>query len=940
MAFDPASFEDKWRQRWRDNGTYRVATPASGEAAKPKYYVLDMFPYPSGAGLHVGHPLGYVASDIYARYKRMAGYNVLHPMGFDAFGLPAEQYAIDSGVHPADSTATNMAGYRRQLDLIGFSFDWDRAVRTSDPDYYKWTQWAFARMFEHYYDLDADKALPISALEEAFAKTGSAGVRAATTSTERFGAAAWAGFSRKRRADILMDYRIAYRKETYVNWCEALGTVLAADQIKDGVSERGGHPVEKRPMLQWCLRTTAYAQRLLDDLDALEWTDSLKTQQRNWIGRSTGARIEFPVEASEHVIEVYTTRPDTIFGTTFMVLAPEHPLVDAITAPEQRSAVDAYRTAAAAKSDVDRQADVKEVSGQFTGAYATNPLSGARLPVYVAEYVLMDYGTGAIMAVPSDDERDERFARHFGIDVVRVVDRPEGSKPSDKVGTLVNSGFLDGLPVKRAIRAAIERIEADGVGERQVNYRLRDANFSRQRYWGEPFPILYDEEGIATVVPDDDLPVRLPELDDFKPAASGAGPLARATDWVNEVPGHTRETDTMPAVAGSSWYFLRYMDPGNPDAIASERALDYWQNVDLYVGGTEHAVSHLMYARFWQKFLFDLGVVPTREPFAKLINQGMIGATIEKIYLHKEDKYFASADLVTDENRDEYAPNYVLVDYVTDYGNDERASHLSREQVAQYRAWRPAYADTEFRYGPDADKFFTASEVGKMSKSRFNVVNPDDIIARYGADCFRMYEMFLGPIEAHKPWNVNGIEGVAKFLRRFYGLFYDEAGGWRVTETPASKAELKALHAAIKKVTDDIERFSMNTCVSTFMIAVNELRAEGTASREVLEPLVRLIAPFAPFVAEELYAALGHEGSVHHAELPVHDESHLVESEIEYPVSVNGKKRATALFGVDATREEIEAAALALAPLQQHLAGKTVRKVIVVPGRMVNVVVG
>ena len=939
MPFTPSSFEDKWRRRWRERGTYRVETPAPGAPARPKYYVLDMFPYPSGAGLHVGHPLGYIASDIFARYKRMRGFNVLHPMGYDSFGLPAEQYAIQTGIHPADSTAANMARYREQFDLIGFSFDWDRRVVTSEPRYYKWTQWAFARMFEHYYDLDADRALPITTLEEAFAKTGSAAVRAATPSTHRFTAGEWGKFSRKRKADVLMDYRIAYRKETFVNWCAALGTVLANDEVKDGVSERGGYPVEKRPMLQWCLRTSAYAQRLLDDLDELDWTDSLKTQQRNWIGRSTGAEVRFAVEASEHVIGVFTTRPDTIFGTTFMVLAPEHPLVEAITTDQYRVEVGAYRERAAGKSDVDRQADVKEVSGQFTGAYATNPLSGARLPVYVAEYVLMDYGTGAIMAVPSDDERDARFAAHFGIDVVRVVDRPAGSKASDKTGTLIHSGFLDGLPVKKAIRAATRRLEEEGHGEGKVNFKLRDANFSRQRYWGEPFPIVYDEEGIAERVPDRELPVRLPPLDDFKPTSGGAGPLARAQDWVTEVPGRTRETDTMPAVAGSSWYFLRYMDPDNDQALASRHAMDYWGSVDLYVGGTEHAVSHLLYARFWQKFLFDLDVVPHKEPFRKLINQGMIQGVIEKIYLHKEDKYFLSADLVTDANRDAFAENYVLVDYVSDYGNDERPSYLTRAQIEQVRAWRPEYAETEFRFGADEGKFYTASEVGKMSKSRYNVVNPDDIIARYGADCFRMYEMFLGPIEASKPWNVNGIEGVAKFLRRLYSLYYDERGNWRVTDAEATKPQLKTLHATIKKVTEDIERFSMNTCVSTFMIAVNDLRSEKTRSREVLEPLARLLAPFAPYFTEELWEALGHRDSVHEAAFPVADESLLVESEIEYPISVNGKKRATAVFSAEAGKEEVEKAALALEDIQPYLEGKTVRRIIVVPGRMVNFVV-
>ncbi len=939
MPFTPASFEAKWRQTWRERGTYRVDNPAPGADAKPKFYVLDMFPYPSGAGLHVGHPLGYIASDIYSRYKRMEGFNVLHPMGFDSFGLPAEQYAIQTGIHPAESTATNMQRYRQQFDLIGFSFDWDRKVETSEPAYYKWTQWAFARMFDSYYDVAAGRARPIADLEAAFAKTGSAGITAASDATRTFSASDWNGFSRKRQSEVLMDYRIAYRKQTFVNWCEALGTVLANDEIKDGVSERGGHPVEKRPMLQWCLRTSAYAQRLLDDLDELEWTDSLKTQQRNWIGRSTGAQIRFAVEGSDAQIEVYTTRPDTIFGATFMVLAPEHPLVAELTTPDQREATEAYRDRAAGRSDVDRQADVKEVTGQFTGAYAIHPLSQKRLPVYIAEYVLMDYGTGAIMAVPSDDERDERFARHLGIDVVKVVDRPAGSKPSDKTGTLVNSDFLDGMGVGEAIAAATRRLEALGVGEGKVNFKLRDANFSRQRYWGEPFPIVYDAEGIATRVPDEDLPVVLPPLDDFKPTSGGAGPLARATDWVHEVPGYTRETDTMPAVAGSSWYFLRYMDPGNPDALASRGAMDYWQHVDLYVGGTEHAVSHLLYARFWQKFLYDLDVVPTKEPFRKLINQGMIQGVIETIYFHKEDKYFASAELVTDANREEFAPNYVLVDYVSEYGFDDRPSYLSPAQIEQFRAWRPDYAETEFRFGESRERFFTHSEVGKMSKSRYNVVNPDDIIERYGADCFRMYEMFLGPIEQHKPWSVNGIEGVAKFLRKLYSLYYDEQDQWQVDDSAASEASLKSLHTAIKKVREDIERFSMNTCVSTFMICVNELRAQDCRSREVLEPLARLLAPFAPFFSEELWQAFGHESSVHVAAFPQLVERYLVESEVEYPISVNGKKRATARFPADATKEELEASAKTLPELASWLAEGEIKRVIVVPGRMINFVV-
>ena len=937
MSFDPANFEAKWRQHWREHGTYQVDTPAPGAAAPPKYYVLDMFPYPSGAGLHVGHPLGYIASDIFARYKRMTGHQVLHPMGYDAFGLPAEQYALQTGIHPATSTATNIERYREQFELIGFSFDWSREVRTSDPQYYKWTQWAFARMFEHYYDLDANQARPISELLEAFAKTGSDAVRAHVSEAHSFSAAEWNEFSRKRQADILMDYRIAYRRVSYVNWCEELGTVLANDQVVNGVSERGGYPVERKPMLQWSLRTSAYAQRLLDGLEGLDWSDSLKAQQRNWIGRSKGAQVFFSVADSDQQIEVYTTRPDTIFGATFMVLAPEHELVASITTSDQAAAVADYQQNAAAKSDVERQTEGKEVSGQFTGAYAINPFSQERLPIYIADYVLADYGTGAIMAVPSDDERDAKFAAHFGIPIIEVVDRPEGVKASDKRGTLQNSDFLDGLEVRDAIKRITAEIKERGLGQPQTNYKLRDANFSRQRFWGEPFPIVYSPEGIAELVPDEQLPVTLPELEDYKPAPGGEGPLARAKDWVNLPGGYTRETDTMPAVAGSSWYFLRYMDPGNDDALASEQALNYWRDVDLYVGGTEHAVSHLLYARFWQKFLFDIGRVPVEEPFKKLINQGMIQGVIESIYLHKEDKYFLSAGQVTDETRADFAAIPVHIDYVSDYGSDD--SYLDAAGQASFKTWRPEYAASEFRGAQDG-KFGTFSEVGKMSKSKFNVINPDDVIQRYGADTFRMYEMFLGPIEAHKPWNTQGIDGVYKFLRRFQQLFLDENGELIVSDDEPTKAELKTLHATIKKIREDIDRFAMNTCISAFMVCVNELRTHKTSSTAILNPLVRLLAPFAPFLSEELWSKLGNSGSVHHTEFPQYDEKHLIESEIEYPVSINGKKRTTATFSIDASKEELEQAALALDPVQPYLEGKTVRKIIVVPKRMINIVVG
>ena len=940
MPFDPQRYEPFWRNAWQERQTYRVENPKLGEQAEPKFYVLDMFPYPSGAGLHVGHPLGYIASDIYARYKRMNGFRVLHPMGYDSFGLPAEQYALDTGIHPAEATEKNIKRYREQFDLIGFSFDWSREVRTSDPQYYKWTQWAFNRMFGHYYDLKADKALPIGQLVEAFAKTGTAQVSAVCGHPHEFSAEEWLGFSRKQQSEILMDYRLAYRKIGYVNWCEALKTVLANDEVKDGVSERGGHPVEKRPMLQWYLRTTAYADRLLSSLDDLEWTDSLKTHQRNWIGRSAGAQLRFAIaDKKDLFLEIYTTRPDTIFGCTFMVVAPEHPMLETLCSPDQREEVEAYQKAVASRSNVERQSEVKTVSGVFSGSYAIHPFTRERIPVWVADYVLMDYGTGAIMAVPSDDERDLRFARHFDIPVVAVVDRPEGSRPGDKDGVLINSQFLNGLSVQAAIERAIQELEHLELGKGKINYKLRDANFARQRYWGEPFPIVYDADGIPQTVSDESLPVKLPALDDFKPTADGHGPLARATEWVHEIDGVVRETDTMPAVAGSSWYFLRFMDPGNSEAFASREALDYWQNVDLYVGGTEHAVSHLLYARFWQKFLFDLGLVPTEEPFRKLINQGMIQGVVESLYLHKEDKYFASADLITPENRDAFAPIYVLVDYVSDYEFEDRPHWLSQEQIAQFKAWRPEYADTEFRFGSDKERFFTHSEVGKMSKSRYNVVNPDTVIERYGADCFRMYEMFLGPIEQHKPWSINGIEGVYKFLRRFYSLYYDDQDMLIVSGTVPTEKELKTLHSTIKKVREDIERFSMNTCISSFMICVNELKSLNTSSRAILEPLVRLIAPFAPFLSEQIWADLGHESSIHQSRMPEHEEKFLRESVIEYPVSVNGKKRAMASFAADTSPAEIEAVAKTLESIQPYLEGKAIKKVIVVPGRMINLVV-
>ena len=947
MEFNSKQIESRWKTYWEKNKTYQV----SHESTKPKFYVLDMFPYPSGAGLHVGHPLGYIASDIYSRYKRLSGFNVLHPMGYDAFGLPAEQYAIQTGVHPAISTDENINRYRQQLDNIGFSFDWDREVKTCSPEYYKWTQWIFIQLFEHYYDVKSNKAEAINALREYFSANGSEGHTAYCEDPISFTAADWAAFSKKEQEDVLMNFRLAYRKTTYVNWCEALGTVLANDEVKDGVSERGGHPVERKPMLQWSLRITAYAERLLSALDHLDWSDSMKKMQSNWIGKSTGARLFFDLKDSDKKIEVFTTRPDTIYGATYMVLAPEHDLVDEITTDEQRAEVEAYVKYVGTRSERDRMAEAKEVSGVFTGAYAINPINQEAVPVWLGEYVLKDYGTGAIMAVPSDDDRDHRFAKKYDLKIVEVVDKSAFADASrqDKVGVMINSGFLNGLSVKAAIDRMLDEVESRGIGERKVNFRLRDAIYSRQRYWGEPFPITYDKDGLTIPLELDELPLELPELSDFQPAAGGKSPLARNESWVNEKTGLIRETDTMPGFAGSSWYFLRYMDPKNETAFASKEALEYWQDVDLYVGGTEHAVGHLMYSRFWHKFLYDKGLVPTDEPFKKLINQGMIQGVIEFLYLKKEKEngqsVFVSKDLVEPGTEEQYAKIPVFVDFVTDYGLE--TSHLNASGLEQFIAWRPEYKDARFETASgawsagqtEAIKFYTLSEVGKMSKRYFNVVNPDDIVEKYGADCFRMYEMFLGPIEQSKPWDTKGIDGVSKFIKKFWGLFFNE-GGLQVVDTEPQKEEMKILHTCIKKVSSDIERFSFNTCVSAFMVATNELKKIGSNNKTVLEQMVVLIAPFAPFLAEELWSNLGHEKSVFEANYPVFDEKYLVEDSINYPVSINGKKRAVASFDANATKEDIEKMVLELEEIQKWIEGKTIRKIIVVPKRMVNIVIG
>ncbi len=936
MDYQPSAIEKKWRQFWKENKVYKT----NNESDKPKYYVLDMFPYPSGAGLHVGHPLGYIASDIFARYKRLQGFNVLHPMGYDAFGLPAEQYAIQTGVHPAVSTAENMARYRDQLDNLGFCFDWDRQVNTSDPNYYKWTQSIFLKIFGHYYDNKTQKATAISDLITIFEQEGNFNVEAATSQEELFTADYWKALSPREQEDILMNYRLAYRKTSYVNWCEELGTVLANDEVKDGVSERGGYPVTKKPMLQWALRITAYAERLLTGLDNVEFSDALKTQQQNWIGRSQGAKVFFEIDQHDEKIEVFTTRPDTIYGATFMVLAPEHELVQHLTTADNKTAIAEYLAYTNSRSERDRMADVKTVTGAFTGAYAVNPASGKPMPIWIADYVLAGYGTGAIMAVPSGDERDARFAEKFGLGIIQVIDQSahEGAEIGDKVGTLINSGELNGLKVKAAIKKAIYILEEKGIGEGKINYRLRDANFSRQRYWGEPFPIQYDKNNVPHAVTD--LPVELPKLDNFKPTKEGKAPLARATDWVNEG-GMTREIDTMPGFAGSSWYFLRYMDPENMEEMFSEKAVNYWQQVDLYVGGAEHAVGHLMYSRFWHKFLYDLGFVPTKEPYKKLVNQGMLQGVIEFAYVLKEKQdgqmVFVSADKIQEYEGQEMTQIPVLIDFVSDYGSD--SSYLSAEGIEQFRNWRSDYKNAQYITNA-AGNLVTHSEVGKISKSKYNVINPDDVVAEYGADCFRLYEMFLGPIEDSKPWDVKGITGVSKFLRKLWALFYNE-DQLLVTKEKATKAELKALHTVIKKINHDVEQFSFNTCVAAFMIAVNDLRKLNCHKEEILTPLILLLAPFAPFTTEELWHKLGNEGSIHaYGQYPKHDEHYLVESTVEYPICINGKKKTTATFEATATKDELEKQTLALEEVQALIAGKTVRKVIVVPKRMVNIVVG
>ncbi len=920
MDYNFKEIEQKWQAYWAANHTFKAETDSS----KPKYYVLDMFPYPSGAGLHVGHPLGYIASDIYSRYKRLCGFNVLHPMGYDAFGLPAEQYAIQTGQHPAVTTEKNIARYRQQMDRIGFSYDWDREVRTCDPEYYKWTQWAFLQMFASWYDNVQQKARPISELEEIFAKEGNAKVDAACGEVETFTAEQWNAYDAQTRASVLMQYRIAYQGETAVNWCPALGTVLANDEVKEGYSVRGGHPVEQKKMTQWQLRVSAYAGRLLEDLEDLDWTDSLKDMQRNWIGKSQGAEMVFKVSngQQEYDMTIFTTRADTVFGVTFMVLAPESEWVDVLTTPEQKEAVEAYLAQAKKKTERERMTETKKVSGVFSGSYAVNPLTGDKVPVWISEYVLAGYGTGAIMAVPAHDSRDYAFARHFNLPVIPLIEGCDVSESSfdAREGIMCNSGFLNGMTVKEAIPAAIDYVEKHGIGRRKVNYRLRDAIFSRQRYWGEPFPV-YFKDGVATPMPLENLPLELPEVDKFLPTESGEPPLGRAADWTYD--GYPIELSTMPGFAGSSAYYLRYMDPHNSEALVGREADEYWRDVDLYIGGTEHATGHLIYSRFWNKFLFDLGYVCEKEPFRKLINQGMIQGRSNFVYRIINTNTFVSLGL-----KDQYETTEIHVD-VNIVRND-------RLDIDAFRNWMPDFADAEFIL--EDGEYICGWAIEKMSKSMFNVVNPDMICDVYGADTLRLYEMFLGPLEQSKPWDTKGIDGVNRFLRKVWRMFYDR-DGLIVNDEKASPEELKALHKLIGKVRTDIEAFSFNTAVSAFMIAVNELTDLKCSKREILEPLLVLLAPFAPHIAEELWEALGHKESITYASFPEYVEAYTVENNCTYAVSFNGKTRFTVELPLDMAREDVDAHVRGLEQTSKYLGEGNIVRVIVVPGKIVNIVV-
>ena len=916
MEYNFIEIEKKWQQFWSKNKTFQVKKDPS----KPKYYVLDMFPYPSGAGLHVGHPLGYIASDIYSRYKRLQGYNVLHPMGYDAFGLPAEQYAIQTGQHPAITTEKNINRYREQLDRIGFSYDWSREVRTCDPAYYKWTQWAFLKMFAHYYDNDSDKAEPIEKLVATFEREGNANVNAACGDVETFTAMQWAGFDEKKRSEILMQYRIAYQGETAVNWCPKLGTVLANDEVKEGLSVRGGYPVEQKKMKQWQLRVSAYAERLLNDLEGLQWSDSLKEMQRNWIGRSQGAELIFKVNGYD--MKIFTTRADTVFGVTFMVLAPESEWVERLTTAGQKSAVEEYLNMVKKKTERERIAETRKVTGVFSGSYAINPFTGDKVPVWISEYVLAGYGTGAIMAVPAHDSRDYAFAKHFNLPIIPLIEGCDVSQESfdAKEGIMCNSGFLNGMSVKEAIPAAIDAVERMKIGHRKINYRLRDAIFSRQRYWGEPFPIYY-KDGIATPLPEEELPLQLPKVDSFLPTESGEPPLARAKDWTYN--GYPLETSTMPGFAGSSAYYLRYMDPHNDEALVSHEADEYWRNVDLYIGGTEHATGHLIYSRFWNKFLYDLGYVVENEPFKKLVNQGMIQGRSNFVYRIKNTNTFVSYGL-----KEKYDTTEIHVD-VNIVNND-------RLDIEAVRRWMPDFANAEFIL--ENGEYICGYAIEKMSKSRFNVVNPDNICNLYGADTLRLYEMFLGPLEQAKPWDTKGIDGVNRFLKRFWKLFFDKEGNLRLSDSAPSAAELKVLHKLIRKVEEDIENFSFNTSVSAFMIALNELQDLKCCNRSILENMVILLSPFTPHICEELWSVLGHKESISFASMPEYKEEFTIEQSCTYPVSFNGKLRFKLELPKSLSASEIEQIVRENENTAKYLGGNAIKKVIVVPCKIINVV--
>ena len=926
MEYNFLDIEKKWQEFWAKNQTFKV----EADSSKPKYYVLDMFPYPSGAGLHVGHPLGYIASDIYSRYKRLKGFNVLHPMGYDAFGLPAEQYAIQTGQHPATTTEKNINRYREQMDRIGFSYDWSREIRTCDPGYYKWTQWAFLKMFGSYYNNTAAKACPISELEEIFAKEGNTGVDAACGDVPAFTAEQWNSFTELEKSNILMQYRIAYQGETAVNWCPALGTVLANDEVKEGLSVRGGHPVEQKKMKQWQLRVSAYAERLLADMEELEWTDALKEMQKNWIGKSQGAEMIFKVantdpaegQAAEYDMTIFTTRADTVYGVTFMVLAPESEWVAKLTTKGQKEAVEAYLLEAKKKTERERIAETRKVTGVFTGSYAVNPFTNEQVPVWVSEYVLAGYGTGAIMAVPAHDSRDYNFAKTFNLPIIPLIEGCDVSTESfdAKEGIMCNSGFLTGMTVKEAIPAAIDEVERLGIGRRKINYRLRDAIFSRQRYWGEPFPIYY-KDGIATPVPEEELPLQLPEVDKFLPTEDGEPPLARAENWTYK--GYPLEKSTMPGFAGSSAYYLRYMDPANDSALVDKGIDSYWRNVDLYIGGTEHATGHLIYSRFWNKFLYDLGYVVEKEPFKKLINQGMIQGRSNFVYRIKNTNTFVSYGL-----KDEYDTTEIHVD-VNIVVND-------RLDMEAFKAWMPDFANAEFIL--ENGEYICGWAVEKMSKSMFNVVNPDNISNSYGADTLRLYEMFLGPLEQSKPWDTKGIDGVNRFLKKFWRMFWNREGNWVVSDEKATPAELKALHKLINKVGTDIENFSFNTSVSAFMIALNELQDLKCCKREILEQLVILLSPFAPHISEELWSLLGHTESVSTASFPEYVEAYTVENTFEYPVSFNGKMRFKMELPKSLSPKEVEEAVRANDNTAKYVGENGIKKVIVVPGKIINVV--